>query len=250
MKKIFGLLALSLLISCEDDISTNNPDPNPNEDNVLLASSFLYGNVGINPDSMLVNNLGYAFFVTDMSLVFSSIYFVEGGDSVAGSTDPFVVSLGSFDQFVLKLLPGGYSGDYRLELGMDSLTGATFDPAALPANDPLIEADVFRLDGTGIDQIIIKGRMIDPTDPLDTIGNLPFEYRIGTDITTRYYQSLQQNFSVTRNAKAKLIMQIDLEPVLKDFDILATPYVVSDPSVPVDMAKAVEMADNLSIGLY
>lgn len=252
MKKIFGLLALStLLVSCEKDLTTENPAPD--DKNVLVATSFIYGEEGgIHPDSLLTNNLGYGFFITDIQLVITHFFFIENGDTVSErKDDPFIVSLEETDEYLVYMEPRGYSGYYGFTYGYDSIKSFTVNPTNLPAGNELRNnTDLFRDMQYGIDHVVITGKLLDPADPLDSIGNIPFQYRLGTDTTMFTKTSLQQNFALMRNSDVKFVMEVDLEPIFNDLDIEAMREINTDLTVPKDVANAIDMADSLKIGLF
>lgn len=249
MKKIFSLVLLSALFACEEkDLTVDNPAPS--DKNILLATSFIYGDEGLNPDSVLTNDLGYRFFITEVQLVASHFFFVEGEDTVVERTEPFVVSMKQTDELILNMPPGGYSGYYGLKFGLDSLESATITPSKLDEDSDLKNADVFRNDKLGIDHVIIKGRLINPTDPMDSTGTINLNYRLGTYYTTKVKTSQNLNFSLMRDSQVKFIMQVDVEPLLNSFDMFKTPQIVTDPTIPVDFNTALDMADSLKIGLF
>ncbi len=249
MKKIFGLLLLSALFSCEKDLTEENPAPS--EKNILLATSFIYGEQGsINPDSVFTNDLGYGFFITDIQLVVTKFFFVQKGDTIITREDPFIVDMKQTDELLVVMPPGGYSGYYGVTLGLDSAASADINPGSLDKDSELQNSDVLRKDNLGIDHVVIKGRLINPLDPLDSTGTLPFEYRLGTEATQKTKTSLMHNFSLMRHSQVKFVMLVDLEPVFNSFDILLFPKITTDPSVPVDFATATDMADSLKIGLF
>ncbi len=249
MKKILLLALFSSLIACEEkDLTDDNPAPE--DKNTLVATSFIYGEKGIHSDTALSNDLGYSFFITDIQVVVNEFYFVEEGDTVADRTEPFIVSLKETDQQLLKLPPRGYSGYYGLQFGLDSIESFFASPLLLPEGNELRNSNVYRKTADGIDQFIIKGRLLDPDNPLDTIGTIPFQYRLGTYATTRTEASLNQNFALARNSNVKFVLQINLEPVFEMLDIKKFPKVTSDPTVPADIALAISMAENLEIDLF
>ncbi len=249
MKKILILVLFSGLVACEEkDLTSENPAPE--DKNTIMTTSFIYGNEGIHPDTALTNDLGYSFFITDIQIVVNKFFFVEEGDTVAKRTDPFILTMEETDQPLVKMLPGGYSGYYGVQFGLDSAESIGATPLSLPENNELRNSDVYRKGADGIDHFVIKGRLIDPNNPLDSIGTIPFEYRIGTYETTRSEASLHQNFALARNSNVKFILQFDIKPIFKPLDIALLPLITSDPTIPVDIAAAVAMSQNIEIGLY
>lgn len=250
MRKILPFLLLLFLFACkEKDLTTDNPGP-PQE-NTLLATSFIYGDQGtIHPDSLLTNNLGYSFYITEVQVVLTDFFLREDQDTIITKDEPFIVSLKETDQYLVVLPPGGYSGYYGIRIGLDSVESVNIKPSKLPEGNELKNSDVFRNDGFGIDHLIIKGRLLDPLDPLDSVGKIPLEYRVGTYATSRVKGSLMKNFSISRNSSLKFVLQLDFEPIFNDFDLLNTPKITSDISNPADFLMAIDMADSLGVGLF
>lgn len=249
MKNLLYLALFATLISCEEkDITDENPAPP--DINTVMVTSFIYGTEGIHTDSVLTNDLGYSFFITDVQIVVNKFFFVEGADTVSERTEPFILTMTETDELLVKMEPRGYSGFYGVQFGFDSIASLFSSPLTLEAGNELINSDVFRNPGDGIDHFVLKGRLIDPTDPLDSVGQIPFEYRLGTYQNTRIEASLNQNFSLTRNSKVKFVLQFDLEPILKGLDIFATPMITSDVTNPVDFNLSNVMSQGIEIGLF
>jgi hypothetical protein len=249
MKKIFILALISTLVACEEkDLSNDNPAPE--DKNTLLATSFIYGDEGIHSDTALTNNLGYSFFITKVQIVVNKFIFVENSDTIIRRVEPFIITMKETDQKLVQMEPGGYSGFYGLQFGLDSIESIGASPLTLPEDNELRTSDVFRKNFDGIDHFVVKGRLMDPNKPQDTIGTIPFEYRLGTFRTNRVEASLVQNFAVARNSTAKFVLQIDLEPMLEDFDIFKNQSIISDPTVPVDINTAIALSQGLKIGLF
>ncbi len=249
MKKILILALCSSLVACEEkDLTTDNPAPE--DKNTLVATSFIYGDHGIHPDTALTNDLGYSFFITDIQVVVNEFFFVESGDTIARRTEPFIINMTETDQPLVKLAPGGYSGYYGFQFGLDSANSVGATPITLPEGNELRNSDVYRKGADGIDHFVIKGRLIDPDNPLDSVGTIPFEYRIGTYATTRVEASLKQNFSLARNSRVKFVLQFDVKPIFKPLDIKKFPSITSDPTNPIDIAAAIAMSQNIDIGLF
>lgn len=251
MRKYLALLVLPLAFACEEkDLTPDNPAPDP--ENLFIGTSFVYGEEGINPDSMLTNDLGYNFFIEEVKLVLSDFYLVDQaeGDTIVNDSTAFSVSLEDPRQDMVVLGPGGYSVKYGLRLGLDSLHGALISPATVPPGSDLTDNDLYRKDGFGIDHVIIRGRLLDPFDPLDSIGKIPLEYRLGTYLTSRMIKSDQRNFSIERTSKVKIVLYVDLKPMLHQFELLNRPKVSTDLSNQVDLLFAKQMSDSLKVALF
>lgn len=253
MKKyLFLTLTLPLLISSckEKDLTGDNPAPDP--ENIILETSILYNGDGFNKDSVIINDLGYQFYITSVELVMSDFYFydINTDDTVVESLSPFIVSNTEPEQKLVVMKSGGYSGYYGLRLGLDSISSVMTNPATISDKSDLQNSDVFRSDNNGVDQVIIKGRMLDPDDPTDSIGNIPLEYRLGTYLLSRTMESTQQNFSLKANSRVQFVMVVDLGPVFEALDMKMLPKITSDITNPVEMQVAAIMTDSLKINLY
>lgn len=248
MRKIFYFLLIPALFACEEK-SLVEEDKVPDPNNISIQTSFVLDTSGLRLDSIYRNNLGQEFFFEEVTLVLSNYIFTEAGDSVINLPEPFLMTIEEPVKLIGKITPGGYSGKYGLQLGLDSAQGLGYTSGKAEDED-LKKSSVFRKDGLGIDQLVMKGKLFDPTDPLDSVGKIPFEYRIGTPLTVQTYYSDVQNFSVAGTNKVPFIIQIDLWPIFNDFDIYATPLLLSNPDNLFDMNDAIEMADSLRIDLF
>lgn len=248
MRKLFFLLLIPALFACEEkDLTSENPAPS--KDNINIQTSFIYDTLGLQLDSIYTNKVGLEFFFTEVSLVFSNFSFSEQGDTVINLPEPFFISMENKESFIGRIPPGGYSGKYSLQLGLDSAEGLGFN-AAMANDEALRKSSVFRADGAGIDQVIIKGKLFDPTNPLDSVGSIPFEYRLGTPLTIQNKQSDTHNFSVSSSSKIPFIIQVNLWPVFKNLNIYADPLVESNPDNLFDISLAQQLADSLQISLF
>ena len=250
MRKFLPLLLLGLIFtSCEEKDKTGE-NPAPDTKNAVTRLSLLYDGMGFHADSAITNNLGQKFFIENVALVFSNTYFREGSDTVAFRGEPFVLSSTKVNNAVLEIPPGGYSAYYAMRLGLDSAANADIAVNGIPADSELRDADVLRPDGNGIDHLIITGRVIDPTDPTDSTGNINLSYRIGTTELSRTYASLQKNFSVQGSGKISMVLRVDLAPALQDMDLASKPVIITDPQNLVDYNLAIQIANNLKVELF
>ena len=248
MRKFLYLLLVPVLFACEEkDLTSDNPAPSPN--NISIQTSFVYDTAGLALDTIYTNNLGYRFFFEEISLVFSHFAFTEKDDTLIDLPEPFLISMENIESLIGVITPGGYSGKYSLRLGLDSADGLGYN-ASQATDEALKKSSVFRNDGLGIDQVVLRGKLFDPLDPLDSTGSIPFEFRLGTPITVQDRISDVQNFSVASSSKIPFILQVNLWPMFRNLDILARPKVESDPNNLFDMAAAIQMADSLQINLF
>lgn len=250
MKKfLLLLLASSFIIACEEkDLTGDNP-PLPIE-NVEIAVSFLYNGKGYKTDSILTNNKGNKFFLTDVKFLLSGVFVKSMEDTFRRDDGYFTYSWTNLEELVMELPDGGYSGHYGFELGVDSITNVDLEPSQAPAGSGLTDTDMYRNDGTGYNSIVIIGRALDPANPDDTIGTIPFRYEIGSLLLDRSLRSGQANFAVTADTQVNLILNVDTWPIFNDFDIVTRPMVTTDPSNSVDFAVAKEFSDSLLIQLF
>ncbi len=249
MKKLALLAGLTLsIVACkEKDLTDNNPAL-PDE-NIQMKTSFLYDGEGFSEDSILTNNVGNVFHITDIKFLISDLYLINKGDSSSLDTGYYKFDQKNVDKYVALLDGGGYSGFYGFRLGLDSMETVSLNPQNA-RGDGLLDQDLIRNDAFGYNGFVIKGRVRDPQDPLDTIGKIPFEYHIGGYYINRVLRSEMLNFSVSNTTTANFILNVDPEPIFNDFDIVATPTVTSDFSDPVDFEIAEMMMDSLRIKLF
>lgn len=250
MKKLLLILLIGAsLISCEEKDLVDETPPNPVE-NVEIAVSYLWNNHGLKSDSLLTNNKGNQFFLTNMKVLISGFYVFSNGDTFQNKEGNFSYTLSKVQQLVHELPDGGYSGFYGFRLGADSLVNVTQLPGASPEGSGLRESGMFRNDGMGYNSILLEGRAIDPSDPDDSIGSIPFRYEISSLYFKRDLNSGQANFAVTADTQVNLILNIDPWPIFNDFDIVARPTITSDPNDAIDFAQAQMMSDSLFIKLF
>lgn len=248
MKKIIILVLASFtILSCKE--KADPVEPNPVE-NVEIAVSYLWNKHGLKTDSLLTNNKGNKFFITDMKILISRFYVLSAGDTFQNKNGNFTYTLDKVEQLVHELPDGGYSGFYGFRLGADSLVNITTLPGASPEGSGLRATGMFRNDGMGYNSILLEGRAIDPTDPTDVTGTIPFRYEISSLYFKRELNSGQANFAVTADTQVNLILNIDPWPIFNDFDIVARPTITSDPTNSIDFASAQMFSDSLFIRLF
>jgi hypothetical protein len=244
-----ALVILVVLTSCEEKDKTGD-NPAPPSENVVVRLSLLYDEMGFHADSAITNNLGQSFYIDDVSLVFSNVFIREGMDTVSFRGEPFVLATGMTNKGIITLEPGGYSASYSLLLGLDSAGSADIAINGIPADSDLRDVPVLRPDGNGIDHIVINGRVVDPTNPMDSTGTITMSYRIGTADLSRSYSSLQKNFSIQGEGKVSLVVRVDLGPALMDFDVVSRPVIITDPQNLVDLNLATQIANNIKVELF
>ncbi len=248
MRKLLFLLIVPAFFACkEKDLTTENPAKN--KDNVNIQVSLRYDTSQVWLDTIYTNNVGLRFFFTDMSFAFSDYTFIEKGDTVLNQPEPFLITIENQERIISRFTPGGYSGKYSLRLGLDSAQGL-FYSKPMAQDEELAQSNVFRLDQNGVDHIIFKGQLFDPLDPLDTIGKIPFNFRIGTTALSRLKVSDITNFSVAGTAVIPFILEINLWPVFNELNIYDRPIITTNPSNQFDMDAATEIADSLKISLF
>ncbi len=250
MKQFALLFCLALItaVSCkEKDLSGNNPAL-PNE-NLQLKISFLYDGKIYTSDSLLENKLGQKFYVTNLKLLITNLYFKSTQDSMLLDSGYYAFDRKTPTQFVAFIEGGGYSGRYGFRLGLDSLQTLKANPETARGNG-LTNVHVARNDDYGYNALVIEGLALDPTDTTDTTGSIPFQYHVGGYYIYKNYISDRLNFSVSNTTTANFIITVDIEPILNNFDILANEAILSDPTDPVDFEIAERMLDSLEVGLF
>lgn len=248
MRKLFLLLIVPAFIACkEKDLTTENPAKN--SDNVSIQVAIIYDTLGVNLDTIYENELGLRFFFTEMSFVFSDYNFTEKGDTLLSQPEPFLITAENKERLIGKFAPSGYSGGYSIRLGLDSAQGVGYT-MAMAQDEELKNSSVFRLDADGVNHIVFKGMLFDPLDPLDSIGKIPFDIRVGTTAYSRLKMSSVTNFSVSGTATIPFILQIDLWPVFNEMNLYDRPVITTDPANQFDMEAALEVADSLQVNLF
>lgn len=249
MRKLLFLLIVPAFFACkEKDLTTENPAKS--KDNANIQVVITYDTTAVRMDTTYTNNVGLRFYFTEMSFAFSNYTFSEKGDTILNVPEPFLVSFDKREKLIAQFLPGGYSGKYGLTLGLDSSQGLGYIQALATDEELKNNPDVFRLDANGINHIILKGRLFDPLDPLDSIGKIPFDFRVGTTALARHKISDVANFSVSGTAIVPFILEINLWPVFNELNIYDRPIITTDPTNQFDMEAAIEIADSLGVYLY
>ncbi|MDZ7849041.1 MAG: hypothetical protein U5L96_21265 [Owenweeksia sp.] len=249
MRKIAFILGTLAIVACkEKDLTSKNPAPDP--ENTSIRTSFVYDSEAYYSDTALTNNLGQRFFIDEVVIALSDFYFQQHGDTVAYQHKPFVVASDATDNKLIELEPNGYTGFFGIRVGLDSASQADVAANGLESGSELSDYSLLRASGNGIDNVIIRGRLIDPQDPLDSTGSIALEYRLGLSVTSKLVKSLTKNFSIEPTSNLPIIMVVDLKPVLENLDMEARPLVTTDPQNLVDYNLAIEMAENLEVNLF
>ncbi len=249
MKKILGLSLLLALVGCkESDLTKENPEPDPS--NVVVATSFIYGDEGIMKDSIRMNSLGQRYIIEDIKMVWSELYFSYKGDTVIYDDRSVITTLSEPIAPAMTMPPGGYSGNFGLTFGVDSLASWNLIQPSKTGVEELVSNGLYRNDGFGVNQLVITGRLFDPTNVDDSTGTIPLSYNIGTYFIARDLIGVNQNFSVGLTNKMKIILQVDFEEALEDFNFFNTPTLNSTFTDPTDFALSKEMADKVEIDIF
>lgn len=252
MKKLVFLSAILTLFisSCkEKDLTEDNPDLP--EENVHVGVSFLYDEKGLSPDSIITNNLGNRFYVTEVKFLMSNFFIFSESDSIKAPDDVFkTFSLTNTSELIMLLPDGGYSGFYGFTVGLDSIYNYTIIPTDTDEDSGLRDEDIIRNDGFGYNSIVIKGRVFDPADPNDSIGKIPFEYQVGSELLSKNVRSNLTNFAVTSTTQVNFILNVDIEPIFSDFDITKRPTASTQVGNTVDIAIVTQIRDDIQISLF
>lgn len=250
MKNFLPLVMLLFIFSGCEEKSKTGENPAPPAENVIARLSVLYDGMGFHADSVITNNMGQEFFIDNVRMVMSNFFFKDGKDTIIFSSEPFLLTLGMPDQGVLVMPPGGYTAIYGVRFGLDSAGTADIVVNGISQDSDLYQSGVKRDDGMGIDHIIVTGRLIDPSNPLDTTGTIPLSYRIGLTDLSKEYSSLQKNFSVQGDGKISLVIRVDIGPALKDLNMIGRPVITTDPQNLVDYNAAIKFANDLKVELF
>lgn len=254
MKKLFPTLlicAFATMACKEQDLSEDNP-PLPTE-NLRISTSFLLGGQGLFLDSMYTNNLGNEFFIESVKVLAGRIGMVTDGLDTIMTEEPFLFQTGDTDKNVLRIAPGGYTAFCFVQTGLDSLQSAKALTAEKKEGSPFLDNDIQRnpgIAGFGYNHIVIKGRVIDQTNPDDSTGTLPLSLSIGTYEFTKLSLSETFNFSVINNKDARFILSVDIGNAVLNRDLEARPTVVTDESDAADFNAATQIFDNILIQVF
>ncbi len=217
--------------------------------NVQLSALMLYEDKPISTDNLYVNAQGNRFFIEKLQLLVSDFYLTHRTDTFTEKGNYYLYALNNTQYFIMEVEPGRYSGNYGLSVGLDSVATVYAQLNNLSDRSPLNEANIMRNDSYGYNFLVINGRAIDPSDPQDTIGNIPFSYQIGTYMLARDF-STRINFTLSTDGKAVLAMIAKFKPVLDEVDIVGTPLIVSDVTNSADFSLAQSMAEKLQFELH
>lgn len=252
-KILFAALAAFSFTSCEEsDLSTEN-ETLPTE-NVLVATSFLYNDKSIKLDSLYSDAAGNQFYITDVKALVSDMYIINYKTDTLVLSDRFTVSIAQTDKLLTRLTPGGYSVTVHANVGLDSnAVKAVQKSGSLPNDDPLLDVDVKRnaqFTGRGYNHLIIKGKVLDVTNPLDSNATLPFVFKVGTDELFESMRTDIINFRVESSKPIKFIFAIDVGEALATRNILARPQIDSDQSNAPDINAATEIMNLSTFNLF
>lgn len=250
---LFFCFAIIFLSSCkEKDLSEKNPPLS--QKNVLIAATFLYDGGNLPLDTMLVDGAGNQFFISDIKVLLNNIYFVNFFKDTIGVKERFLFTRENTDHLITRLEPNGYSAYIVSDIGMDSTSAANARiEGGMSDDDPLSDSDIkrtFDASGFGYNHLIIKGRVIDPANPLDTIGTIPFSYKIGTNELVKTTNSEVINFRVESSKPVKFVLLVDVGRALKSKDLKNRPEITTDKTNIADFNAATEVMNLTDFFLF
>ncbi len=250
---LYFCFALILCSSCEEkDLSEKNPAL-PKE-NVLVAATFLFNDGNLPKDTILTDGAGNQFFISEIKVLLNNLYFVNFFKDTIRVDGRYLFTREETDNLITRLEPAGYSAYLVADVGMDSLAAVEARTGGgLSESDPLMDIDVKRpidASGFGYNHLIIKGRIIDVANPLDTNGTIPFSYKIGTDELVKRINSEVVNFRVEAVKPVKFVFVIDVGRALQSKNLKARSEVVTDKSNLADFNAATEVMNLTQFFLF
>lgn len=239
-------LALGLFAACKED-SLLEDNPAPSGDNIEWNFVIYYGEDPAKFDSVYVNGNGVHFMLDTVSLLIGDIGFYDRNLEMEIDTGRNFFHLSNLKPTALqgRMPAGGYYGSFHMVAGTDSLGGAQ-NLQKIVALDP----SLVREDEYGMDFFRIRGRIFDPSLPMEDSVYIPISYTIGTYLLADTSYSDLRSFSIDNLQKMRIFLLADLKPILHSLPMNLVQEVESDPSNTQDFTIARLMADSLSIGIF
>jgi hypothetical protein len=242
---IFLIFVLGFSACKEDDLTINNPVL-PRE-NVRLTSSFIYHDASFSYDSLFIDGAGNQFYIDELKVMVGNFYLVQSTGDTIFADKRLTMTPEDADKLAMRLTPGGYTAYAGASIGLDSAGAADAILSSPDADDPINDPDFKRTPNSGapgFNHLVIKGRILDPSNPDDSIGTIPFSYQVGTEELVRSRRSDVFNFAVSGDRVARFILQVDIGGALSNRDVLSRPVIISDPTNSADFTAATEIMNN------
>lgn len=248
MKKHFLFIGLILAVfsSCKEE-SLIEENPAPSGDNVEWNLVTYYGDRPVDFDSVYINATGVHFMLDTISLLVGDIGFYDRNLEMELDTGRNFFMLSNLNPTKRsgRLPAAGYYGSFHMVAGTDS-AGAVDNLQEILAIDP----SLVREDDYGVDYFRIKGRIFDPTLPIEDSVMIPISYTIGSYLLTDTTVSETRSFSIDNLQQVRIFLLADLKPMLNTLPMGLVQEVESDPTNTQDFTIAQLMADSLSIGIF
>lgn len=239
-------LALGLFSACKED-SLLEDNPAPSGDNIEWNFVIYYGDEPAKFDSVYVNATGVHFMLDTVSLLVGDIGFYDRNLESEIDTGRNFFLLSNFKTTATegRMPAGGYYGSFHMVAGTDSIGGVNNLQEIVSLDPSLVREDDY-----GMDFFRIKGRIFDPTLPMEDSVYIPISYTIGSYLLTDTSYSDVRSFSIDNLQQMRIFLLADLKPILHSMPMNLVQEVESDPSNTQDFTIARLMADSLSIGIF
>ncbi len=237
-KTLYSLAVLGLLlVACSKDISVGQGDTVDNR-NIFISTFITHSGAQFSKDSLYEDASGNLYVIDEVKMIISDFYIESRGETFTDTNSFAVVDLTQNRFPLLEVPAGSYSGEYGFRVGLSQSNNAK-TPDAFPENSGLRNPVLYRGPiGTykGYNFVYIQGRTFDPTKPLEVEPSLPFIYELGD--TLSLMRSRGKNFTISNDQDAEFDIRIDLDKMLKPFDVYDTDFIQSRPNQPSDYNNA------------
>ena len=235
LRIICALILYASLGSCTKDISVGGDD-NGTQRNVGLRVFFSYQGAEFSKDSIYYDAAGNPYQIDELKMIVSDFFITHLGDTIKDTTNFFVVVPEVRDYQLLELPTGSYSGSYGFTIGLDTFDNMK-DPSQFTLLSGLRDPDLYRgASGnySGYSFLKIKGKVWDVTD--STTTEWAFDYEMADSLSLT--RARNKNFSIVSDVDASFEVVIDVDRIMKPFDLLTVDEIKSQSSDATDYAFA------------
>ena len=230
---ITAIILFAPLGSCTKDISVGG-DNNGTQRNIGLRVFFSYQGAEFSKDSIYYDAAGNPYQIDELKMIVSDFFITDLGDTIKDTTNFFVIIPEVRDYQLLELPAGSYSGSYGFTIGLDAFDNMK-DPSQFTLLSGLRDPEMYRgASGNYSGYSFFKGKVWDVTDTTTT--EWAFDYEMANSLSLT--RARNKNFSIVSDVDAAFEVVIDVDRIMKPFDLLAVDEIKSQSSDATDYAFA------------
>lgn len=247
-KNLALLFFIILMGACSKDISVGDGEGVETR-NISLRTFFTHGNHQFSKDSLYEDASGNLYVIDQVKLIVSDFHVVHVGDTITDTTSFAVISPDRFDYPLLDLGAGSYTGSYGFTIGLNEKNNDKI-PSQFPKNSGLQDGALYRGPGgtySGYSFLYVQGRTFDPLKPTEVEPSLTFIYELGD--TLSLMRNRGKNFTISNDQSASFNLRIQLDKLMKPFDVYQLDFIESRRNEPTDYNNALLLRAQLDSSL-